>query len=306
MQKRGEPKELGDEVPRKNLDLLGGEIVPVNGGSGRAQLAQWLTLPQNPLTARVMVNRIWLGHFGHGLVATPNDFGTRGARPTEPELLDHLATKFIASGWSVKAMHRLIMLSAAYQQAGTTGGFPRRRLEAEEIRDTYLDLAGELDRTPNEGHPFPKEEKWEFSQHDPFRALYDSSKRSAYLMTQRIQRHPFLSLFDGADTIESTPQRHASTVPTQALWFLNDPSFHQRAESLAKRLLTLPGPRRLDFAYRLCLQRPPTDAEAKNVSAFRAAYAAENTGLPDSQCELVSWSAWCRVLLSCNEILYLD
>ena len=307
VQKRGEPKDLGDEVPRKNLDLLGGQLVPADAGSGRRQLAEWLSAPQNPLTARVMANRIWLGHFGHGLVATPNDFGIRGARPTHPELLDHLAVKFIESGWSVKAMHRLIMLSTAYQQTSLAdGGFPRRRLDAEEIRDTYLAFAGELDRTPNTGHPFPDDEKWEFSQHEPFKALYDSPKRSVYLMTQRIQRHPFLSLFDGADTIASTPQRNASTVPTQALWFLNNPFFHERAESLAKRLLALPETQRLPFAYRLCLQRPPTDAEVKSATAFLAAYEAENTGIPARQGELTSWSAYCRVLLSCNELLYLD
>jgi hypothetical protein len=307
VQKRGEPKELGDEVPRKNLDLLGGQSVPLDAGSGRVQLAGWLTAPQNPLTARVMANRIWLGHFGHGLVATPNDFGTRGAPPTHPELLDHLATKFIECGWSVKAMHRLIMLSAAYQETSqATGGFSRRRLDAEEIRDTYLALAGELDRTPNTGHPFPDDETWAFSQHNPFKALYDSPKRSVYLMTQRHQRHPFLTLFDGADTKASTPQRNASTVPTQALWFLNDSFFHARAESFARRLLAEPEAQRLAFAFRLCLQRPPTAAEIQSASAFLAAYAGENTNVPASQCALASWSAYSRVLLSCNEVLYLD
>ena len=204
-------------------------------------------------------------------------------------------------------MHRLIMLSAAYQDTSmAAGGFSRRRLDAEEIRDTYLALAGELDRTPGAGHPFPDDETWAFSQHEPFRALYDSPKRSVYLMTQRIQRHPFLSLFDGADTIASTPQRNASTVPTQALWFLNNPFFHDRAESFAKRLLALPAAQRLTFAYRLCLQRAPTDAEAQFATDFLAAYSAENTGIPASQCALVSWSAYSRVLLSCNELLYLD
>ena len=302
IQKRGEPKELGDEVPRKNLDLLGGQIVPPDAGSGRAQLADWLADAKNPLTARVMVNRIWLGHLGHGLVATPNDFGTRGAPPTHPELLDHLATKFIEGGWSVKTMHRLIMLSTAYQQASRMeGGFTRRRLDAEEIRDTYMAFAGELDRTPNTGHPFPDDEFWRFSQHDPFKAHYDSPKRSVYLMAQRIQRDPFFSLFDGADTKASTPLRNASTVPTQALWFLNDPGFHARAESFARRLLALPGDaQRIAFAYRLCLQRAPTDAETKCAADIIAAYARA------SQPRLDCWSAYARVLLSCDELLYLD
>ncbi len=302
IQKRGEPKDPGDEVPRKNIDLLGGQTVPPEAGSGRAQLAEWLTGPQNPLFARVMVNRIWLGHFGHGLVATPNDFGTRGAPPTHPELIDHLATKFIEGGWSVKAMHRLIMFSAAYQQSGQSeGGFPRRRLDAEEIRDTYLALAGELDRTPNTGHPFPDDEFWAFTQHKPFKAIYDSPKRSVYLMAQRIQRDPFFSLFDGADTNASTPVRSASTVPTQALYFMNDPSFHAQAESFAKRcIVQADDTQRLALAYRICLQRQPTDVENESACAFLAAYQRE------SQSRTTAWSAYCRVLLSCNEMLYLD
>ncbi len=297
IQKRGEPKEPGDEVPRKNLDLLGGQQIPPDTGSGRAQLAEWLTDPQNPLTARVMVNRIWLGHFGRGIVATPNDFGTRGAPPTHPELLDFLATKFIESGWSVKAMHRLIMLSAAYQRSD----FPVRRLDAEELRDTILALAGELDREPGAGHPFPEEKTWTFTQHNPFKAVYDSRKRSVYLMTQRIQRHPFLTLFDGADTNASTPARAASTVPTQALWFLNNPFVHARAEAFAKRLLAQPDDtQRLALAYRLTLQRTPTDAESQSASGFLAAYRSESAS------DLTAWSAYSRVLLSRNELLHID
>ncbi len=306
IQKRGEPKDLGEEVPRKNLDLLGGELVAPGSGSGRDQLGRWLTAPKNPLTARVMANRIWLGHFGRALVATPNDFGTRGAPPTDPALLDHLATKFVEGGWSVKAMHRLIMLSAAYQESSRTeGGFLRRRLDAEEIRDTYLALAGELDRTPGFGHPFPAGDTWTFSQHLPFKAFYDSPKRSVYLMTQRIQRLPFLALFDGPDPNASTPIRTASTVPTQALWFLNDPFFHARAESFAKRLLTQPGDTRLACAYRLCLQREPTSAEAQSARTFLTTYGKEAVGNPDDRA-LVCWSAWSRVLLSSNEMLHLD
>ena len=295
--KRGEPLDLGDEVPRKNLDLLGGEFIPADAGSGRAQLAAWFTAPTNPLTARVMVNRIWLGHFGRGLVATPNDFGTRGAPPTHPELLDWLATKFIESGWSVKAMHRLIMASAAYQSAT----FSRRRLDAEEIRDTLLALSGDLDRTPGAGHPFPAENTWGFTQHNPFKAVYDSPKRSVYLMAQRIQRHPFLTLFDGADTNASTALRSASTVPTQALWSLNNPFVHARAESLAKRLLAQPDdPQRLALAFRVCFQRTPTDHEAQSASAFLTAYQTEGAS------PLAAWSAYARVLLASNELLTLD
>src|SRR6185436_3191297 len=228
------------------------------------------------LTARVMVNRIWQGHFGRGIVATPSDFGTRGAAPTHPELLDWLAATFVEQGWSVKAIHRLVMSSAVYQQTSvaadvrrltsSTGRkkqslltsaatkengyspFPRRRLEAEEIRDTLLALSGELDREPGEGHPFPAENT-SFTQHTPFKAVYDSKKRSVYLMTQRIQRHPFLALFDGPDANASTPERANSTIPTQSLYFLNDPFFHARAESFARRLLAEPESERVPLAH---------------------------------------------------------
>jgi len=332
LHKRGEPDQPGDLVPRKNLDLLGGERISDETSSGRLDLARWLTDPKNPLTARVMVNRIWQGHFGRGIVATPSDFGTRGAAPTHPELLDWLAATFVEQGWSVKAMHRLVMSSAAYQQSsvitesvisesvGRTAAarrqktdslntdyspFARRRLEAEEIRDTLLALSGELDREPGEGHPFPAENT-SFTQHTPFKAVYDTKKRSVYLMTQRIQRHPFLALFDGPDANASTAQRASSTVPTQSLYFVNDPFFHARAEAFAKRLLARPESARVATAHRLCFQRKPSVAERTHAAEFLAAYRAELNGLPESQRDLVIWSAYARTLLASNQLLYLD
>lgn len=199
-------------------------------------------------------------------------------------------------------MHRLIVLSAAYQQTSLAeGGFPRRRLDAEEIRDTFLSLAGELDRTPNCGHPFPHEDLWAYSQHLPFKDVFDSQKRGVYLMAQRLQRHPFLSLFDGPDSNASTAVRSASTVPTQALWFMNNPFAHARAESLANRLAWLPDDEhRLAFAYRLCLQRAPTESETRIATNFLATYQKEN------QSAFAAWSAWSRILLSSNELLHLD
>ncbi|HEX7899934.1 MAG TPA: PSD1 and planctomycete cytochrome C domain-containing protein [Planctomycetota bacterium] len=299
---RGEPEQLGDAVPRRNLEILGGEILADPGKSGRLELARWLTAPKNPLTARVLVNRVWLGHFGRGLVATPSDFGTRGAPPTHPALLDYLARRFIDAGWSVKALHRLILESAAYQRASEGdvdvpyARFARRRLDAEEIRDALLAAGGELDLSPGAGHPFPPE-PWKFTQHAPFKAVYESKRRSVYLMTQRIQRHPFLALFDGPDTNASTARRDTSTVPTQALYFLNDPFFHARSEGLARRLLALPAAERVAAAHRACFQRPPAAAEEASARAFLAAY-----GAP----EPAAWSAYARTLLGSNEFLYLD
>src|SRR5262249_12992595 len=118
IQRKGDPKNLGDETPRGFLHILGGQQLPDGTkGSGRYELAQWITDPKNPLTARVMVNRLWQHHFGKGIVQTPNDFGARGKAPTHAELLDYMATRFVESGWSIKAMHRLMMLSQAYQMS---------------------------------------------------------------------------------------------------------------------------------------------------------------------------------------------
>jgi hypothetical protein len=313
--KRGDPDSPGVEAPRRFLRVLGGEAVPSGGGSGRLQLAGWLTDPHNPLTARVMVNRIWQGHFGTGLVKTPNDFGTRGEPPTHPELLDYLAARFVASGWSVKAMHRLMMLSDAYQRSGALddqgaaadpdnsllGRFSRRRLSAEEVRDAMLAVSGDLDPTPGGPHPFPDPKTWGFTQHAPFTAVYDHNRRSVYLMTQRIKRHPFLALFDGPDTSSSTGQRYTTTVPTQALFFLNDPFVHARAASLARHLTKLSGDRlRLDRAARLLYGRPATAKEIDTAGRFLAACTAEKKD------EAAAWAAWLRVMLCSNEFIYVD
>jgi hypothetical protein len=328
LQNRGEPELPGDPVPRRNLELLGGQAISNPRASGRLDLARWLTDPRNPLTARVMVNRIWQGHFGRGLVATPNDFGTRGSAPSEPRLLDYLASEFQACGWSVKSMHRQIMQSEAYQRSslarpapavGTTGSqfdpappsaslarFAGRRLEAEELRDTLLLLGDELDRAPGGPHPFPPEATWKYTQHLPFKAVYDSPKRSVYLMTQRIQRHPFLALFDGPDTNASTPRRETSTVATQALYFLNDPFFHARSRAVAARLLATDGPARAAAAHRLCFQREASPEELRRSGSFLEAYRAALGPLPARERELSSWSAYVRTLLASNEFLYLD
>ncbi|MDG2213288.1 MAG: DUF1549 and DUF1553 domain-containing protein, partial [Verrucomicrobiota bacterium] len=240
LHKRGDPKQPGVIVPRKNLELLGGQSV--REGSGRLQLAEWIAAADNPLTARVIANRVWLNHFGRGLVSTPNDFGTQGQPPTHPALLDWLATELIRNKWSLKALHRLIMLSATYQTAADEspaqklyGAFTPRRLSAEELRDTLLTLSGTLALAMPEGHPFPAKRNG-LSQHNPFRANYEHQHRSVYLMVQRIQRRPLMAIFDGADPNASTGQRRLSNVPTQALYFLNNEFLHTHATGLAKQL----------------------------------------------------------------------
>jgi len=259
-----------------------------------------------------MVNRIWHWHFGRGLVATPNDFGSRGDAPSHPELLEHLATEFQRGGYSIKAMHRLIMNTAAYQrnsdssEAAVTSdpsnamlsSFARRRLNAEEIRDSLLVASGQLDTASGEGHPFPPEASWNFTQHNPFTATYETSKRSTFLMVQRQRRDPYLALFDGADPNASTAVRQTTTVPTQALYFMNAPFFHQQAEALAKRLFpSADGRERINGAFQLLFQRVPTETEVTQASSFLEKY-------PGNAEE--KWAAYARVLLASNEFLFVD
>lgn len=307
---RGDPEKLGPEVPRKNLDLFGGETV--ESGSGRKELATWLCRPEHPLTARVMVNRIWQGHFGRGIVNTPNDFGTRGAPPTHPELLDWLASEFVAQGWSIKAMHRLMVTSAAYQQQCDVAESPwpmaRRRLDAEEIRDSLLEASGQLDLTPGTTHPFKVTSGYRYSQHVPFSEFFDTKKRSIYLITLRLKRHPMLGLFDGADPNATTPGRAISTVPTQALYFLNDPFFHGCAEAFAGRVTssTDRDTERLNVACQIAYQRTATEAEQARAARFLTEAQQQLAEVPEAERKLAAWVALSRVLLGSNEFVYLD
>lgn len=319
--KRGDHKRLGEVVPRRYLEILGGQRLE-SAGSGRLELAQWLTDPRNPLAARVMVNRIWKWHFGDGLVRTPNDFGRRGQPPTHPALLDYLATRFVEDGWSIKQMQRRIMLSATYQLSSDAdsqvleadpenrllGRFQRRRLEAEAIRDALLAVSGNLDPTPGEAHPFPPVDTWGFSQHNPFRAVYETKRRSVYLMVQRQHSHPFLSLFDGADPNASTGQRVTTMVPTQALYMLNSPFFHEQAAAFATRLCTSAADdsARIDLAFETALSRPPSGEERQAALEFLGRYD-QRLGTPGAAAaSLPAWSAYARVVLASNEFLFVD
>jgi hypothetical protein len=304
---RGEPATLGDEVPRRWLAVFGGAEVPTASESGRRELAAWVTA--HPLFARVIVNRIWSWHFGRGLVASTNDFGTRGEKPTHPELLDRLAVDFVQGGWSIKALHRRIMLSEAYRRACAAPAdadpdnrwlahFSRRRLTAEEIRDSLLAVSGQIDLSVAEAHPFPPEKAWNYTQHTPFSAVYDTPRRSAFLMVQRQQRHPFLALFDGADPNASTPARQTTTVPTQALYFMNDPFFHRQAAAAAERLAASGSDdARLQNLFQVVYQRDPSAAERDRFLRLLAGYPGP---LPDR------WAAICRVLLASNEFLHVE
>ena len=325
VQKKGDPLNLGEKVPRGFLQVLGGQQLPATEqGSGRAELANWLTDSKNPLTARVMVNRIWQHHFGRGLVETANDFGARGKAPSHPELLDYLATQFQRGGWSIKQMHKLLMLSQTYQlssidqrensriDAGNTlfWKFNRRRLDAEELRDAMLAVSGTLDRTMGAEQPFPKESEWHYTQHTPFVAVYDSNRRGVYLMQQRIKKQPFLEVFDGADPNATTDVRVVSTTPIQALFMMNDPFAHEQADQFAIRiaLANVETAKRVNDAYRLAFGRSASHDEIKTAKEYlqKSAQGLKETDLPVEKQPRAAWASYCRVLLSSNEFLFVD
>ena len=323
VQRRGDPSVLGVTVRRSNLAILGGERLSEGAGSGRLQLADWLTRQQNPLTGRVIANRIWQRHFGHGIVRTENDFGVRGERPTHPELLDWLANQMVRGGWSMKHLHRRIMTSAVYQQvsrgpddsrASDPEGkwlwrFPRRRLSAEEIRDSLLMVAGLLDRSVGQAHPFPPVSSWNFTQHGPFYGIYEHRRRTVYTMQQRLKRNPFLALFDGPDPNATTPRRQVSTVPTQALYLMNSAEVHQAAEAMQQAVSvngeTSDGVVRLVF--RRVLARDPTGAEVKSGRRFLLRYSSRAGTRDDPKTGgRQALSALLRTLLIRNEFLFVD
>jgi hypothetical protein len=296
---RGNPKTPGKTVPRGWPRVLAGDApARITGGSGRLQLADWLASPGCPLTARVMVNRIWQHHFGEGIVRTPDNFGERGERPTNPELLDYLAGRFVASGWSVKAMHRTIMLSAAYQQSCRAdavtlsrdpenrlfGRMNRRRLEAEAIRDALLTVAGHLDPARG-GPPFT----------DPA-----VPRRTLYLLSARTGANTsdFGRLFDRADPGSIVARRGESAVAPQALFFLNDPLVSDLARALAARVAReVPhgDAARIRRLYALALGRPPSPREVDLGLRLLA---------PDGDVD--PWERYCQTILCTNEFLYID
>ena len=322
---KGDPENLGPEVPRGFLQVLGGQRVPPNeSGSGRRQLAEWLTDPANPLTARVIVNRIWLHHFGRGLVRTPDDFGTRGERPTHPELLDYLAQQLIANNWSLKSLHRLLLLSKTYQMASIENPtyyerdpdnrllwtFNRRRLEAEEVRDAMLAISGSLDESMGGAHPFPPEVEWRYTQHKPFVDNYPTNRRSIYLMQPRIRPQPLLAIFDAADANAVTGLRQASTVAPQALFMLNSEFAHEQAALFADRMTREASKEseRVTLAYRMAFGRPPATDELQEAEDYlrQVSQHIAEISIPEVEQTRAAWASFVRVLLSANAFFYVD
>lgn len=324
IQVKGEPTRPGALVERKFPDVLGGYVIPhevAMSGSGRLQLAGWITSKDNPLTARVIVNRVWQRHFGQGLVATTSDFGFRGQPPTHPELLDWLTADFIRNGWSLKHLHRTIMNSRTWQLSSRDvpqnltidpgnqwyWKANRRRLDAESIRDTLMLIAGTLDPVPQtEPYPVPSQSTWKYTQHHPFKDQYPSNKRSVYLFTKRLTAEPWFQTFDGADPNVCTSDRDESVTPLQALYFVNDEFFHEQARHFASQLLARfdSQDRRAEFAFAAILCRQPDEDE---MTAMEVHLRAAKAKLAETQeSELQAWSSLVRSLLRLNEFLYVD
>ncbi|HKI31637.1 MAG TPA: PSD1 and planctomycete cytochrome C domain-containing protein [Gemmataceae bacterium] len=274
----------------------------------RVALGDWITDAEQGagrLLARVIVNRLWQHHFGRGLVATPNDFGAQGARPSHPELLDWLAGELIRGSWKLKPIHRLIMTSAAYTQAGNPDDaalkadpnnhllwrYPTRRLEAEAVRDALLAVSGTLDTT----------------MYGPGSLDENSPRRSVYLTVKRSRLVPFLQFFDAPEAIQSIGERPATTAATQALALMNSPLVRQRAEKLAQRFRPKEAAdlaRAVEEAYRLALARRPTGAERDRAVGYIRRQA-DATG-PGARTLDGALADYCQVLLCLNEFLYVD
>jgi hypothetical protein len=295
--RRGNPNNPGEAVPRRFLEVLAGESRrPFAKGSGRLELAQAIASADNPLTARVLVNRVWLHHFGQGLVRTPGDFGTRGEPPTHPELLDWLAREFVDAGWSLKHLHRLILLSAAYRQASTghaetarvdpdnrlLARFPRRRLDFEATRDALLAVSGRLE--PTIGGP-------------SVQGILSpgSRKRTLYGWVDRLHVPGLYRTFDFPSPDAASAQRDRTTVAPQALFFLNNPFVLHSARALLGRpevQREADPARRVDRLHRVCFGRPPTAEEA--------ALAKEYLGPAGG------WDRYAQALLLTNEFVFVD
>ncbi len=310
----GDPKDPGPIVKRGFLQILGGAKVPDDSeGSGRRLLADWIADPGNPLTARVMANRIWHYHFGSGLVRTTSDFGVRGSPPTHSELLDYLARYFIDSGWSVKALHRLIMQSSTYRQASLdidanyekdpqntlVWRYNRRRLDAEQIRDSILWFSGDLDFGRGARHPFPHRQTYFYRQHEPFSEFFPTKRRSVYIMQPRIQKHPYLDLFDGPDGNLPMSERKSTTTTLQALFLMNSAFIHQQARAMAERW-SVGGARVDEFferSVRTVFGRNPRPGETDRARA----YFEDASGT-----ETEKRAGLLRAMLASNEFLFVE
>ena len=322
---RGNHLTLGPEAPRRLPRILAGDTQLSLGSerSGRLEFAQWVTRPENPLTARVMANRIWAGHFGAGLVRSTDNFGRLGERPTHPELLDWLADEFVKSKWSVKHLHRLIVTSAAYRSGYRSDPaafqadpdnkllwrFNRRRLDAEELRDALLSTSGLLDRTMGGSLLTVPNRQYVTGTGNRNYEGYATTRRSVYLPVIRSAVYDVLQTFDFPDPSVPNGQRPTTTIPTQALMLLNSPLADRAAGAFAKSLLS-GGENdgdRIRRAYRRAYGRSPTTGELEKVTAYlaKSEQAADPKLSPEAR-RLQAWRGLCRVLMASNEFVFVE
>jgi hypothetical protein len=321
---RGNPRAHGERVEAGLPEVLSAVSVSTASSGGRLALARWLTDPANPLTARVMVNRLWQHHFGRGIVPTPNDFGKLGDPPAHPELLDWLASEFVAGGWKIKPIQRLILTSSAYRMSSKANDralridpantllwrFNMRRQTAEEVRDSMLAVSGRLNLKmggPSIYPPLPKEvlasqarpgRGWQASEPE------EAARRSVYVHIKRSLLVPILALFDVADTDASCPVRFTTTVPTQALGLLNGAFSNEQAAALARRL-SQEAPQDLEAQVRRAIRltvglQPSMDEVNKDVGFIRVLQ--QQNQLPEAE----ALRLYCLMLVNANEFLYLD
>ena len=340
--RRGNRRTLGRMAPRQTPSLFPGEPpVAINSkASGRLALARWIASPTNRLTARVLVNRVWQHHFGTGLVVSGDNFGRIGGLPSNPQLLDYLACRFIEDGWSIKSLHKRILLSHVYQQASIADPaataraveidpenrllwkYPRRRLEAEVIRDSLLAASGTLDRDYLGGGELVMQLYDAGETVDRKLGLvsvanlyqiesFKSRRRTIYLPVIRNAQNEIVALFDAADANAVTTRRTESVVATQTSFMLNNPFVTKVSRHFAQRLLSLAegdDTQRVQHGYWIALGRAATETETADSVAFVRTYLRKVAvaGIPEAEAQLHAWKSFCQFLFCLNEFIYVD
>jgi hypothetical protein len=316
---RGNYKTPGDEVHRRFLEAIAGDQPIESSGSGRRELAERMLSRSNPLLPRVMINRIWQHHFGEGIVRSVDDFGVMGQAPSHPELLDFLANQFMQRGWSIKAMHRLMLLSSTYQMSSQADEsatkvdpqnkllqhMPVRRLEAEAIRDSLLTISGRLDKTMYGPSVLPYLTPFMTGRGRPDRSgpLDGDGRRTIYLNVRRNFLSPMLLCFDYPIPATTMGKRNVSNVPAQALTMLNNPFVVQQAQLWAKKTLAEPNltiEQRINNLYIAAFARPPQADELESALHF----------LDEQQKQygdpIKSWTDLCHVLINVKEFIFVN
>ena len=317
---RGDYTSLGEEAPKTfPLVIAGKDRLVVKEGGGRRELAEWLASETNPMTARVMVNRIWQGHFSDGIVRTPDNFGKMGERPTHPELLDYLAAEFVDKGWSVKEMHRTMLNSSTYQMATAPTAeqvkvdgenklfsrFPRRRLLVEEMRDGMLAISGKLDLKMGGSLQSGFGTDGENSNGRLSISPEEQVRRTVYMPLRRANLPALFNLFDFGDATTPNGKRIVTNVAPQALFLMNSKFVSDQADAVAKSILAddaLDGKQKVERVFLRVLNRVPTNAEVDNALSYASSFRQRFPKMRESD----AWQSMTRVLLASNEFIYVD